>query len=95
MDGYGLNDNVEVMAVADPLLVAREEYMEKYDIPQGYPTVEEMLEKAQPGYRQCLHVASAAPSTHHRGGASRCQSRNLRKTDGNQLGCGKQYGRCV
>ena len=48
MDGYRLNDNVAVVAVADPLLVAREEYMEKYDIPQGYPTVEEMLEKAQP-----------------------------------------------
>ena len=48
MDGYNLNDNVEVAAVADPLLVAREEYMEKYGIPQGYPTVEEMLEKAKP-----------------------------------------------
>ena len=48
MDGYNLNDNVEVVAVADPLLVAREEYMEKYNIPQGYPTVEEMLEKAKP-----------------------------------------------
>ena len=48
IDGYNLNDNVEVVAVADPLLVAREEYMEKYNIPQGYPTVEEMLEKAQP-----------------------------------------------
>ena len=48
MDGYRLNDNVEVVAVADPLLVAREEYMEKYNIPQGYATVEEMLEKAKP-----------------------------------------------
>ena len=37
MAGYSLNDNVEVVAVADPLLVAREEYMEKYNIPQGYP----------------------------------------------------------
>ena len=48
MDGYNLVDNVEVVAVADPLLVAREEYMERYDIPQGYPTVEEMLAKAEP-----------------------------------------------
>ena len=28
MDGYNLVDNVEVVAVADPLLIAREEYME-------------------------------------------------------------------
>ena len=48
MDGYNLVDNVEVVAVADPLLIAREEYMETYSIPQGYPTVEEMLEKAKP-----------------------------------------------
>ena len=48
MDGYRLNEDVEVVAVADPLLIAREEYMEKYNIPQGYATVEEMLEKAKP-----------------------------------------------
>ena len=48
MDGYNLVDNVEVVAVADPLLIAREEYMETYSIPQGYATVEEMLEKAKP-----------------------------------------------
>ena len=74
MDGYNLNDNVEVVAVADPLLVAREEYMEKYNIPQGYPTVEEMLEKATARYRQRMHMASTASSTDHRGGASGRQS---------------------
>ena len=46
--GYQLVDNIDVVAVVDPLIEAREQYMEDYDIPQGYATVEEMLEKAQP-----------------------------------------------
>ena len=84
MDGYRLNDNVEVVAVADPLLVAREEYMEKYDIPQGYATVEEMLEKAKPDIVSVCTWPSAASGTDHCGGASRGQSGDLRKTDGDQ-----------
>jgi predicted dehydrogenase len=48
MDGYRLNDNIEVIAVADPLPAAREQYMKDYGIPQGYATVEEMLDRAKP-----------------------------------------------
>ncbi|MCZ6679859.1 MAG: Gfo/Idh/MocA family oxidoreductase [Candidatus Poribacteria bacterium] len=48
MEGYNRVDNVEVVAVADPLEPARRQYMEDYGIPQGYATVEEMVQKAQP-----------------------------------------------
>jgi len=47
VQGYQLNE-VEVIAVADILEIAREEYMEEFGIPQGYGTAEEMLEKARP-----------------------------------------------
>jgi predicted dehydrogenase len=48
MQGYQRLDNVDVVAVADPLGPARNMYMNEYGIPQGYTTVAEMLEKAQP-----------------------------------------------
>ena len=48
MQGYQRLDNVDVVAVADPLEAARNMYMNDYGIPQGYATVAEMLEKAQP-----------------------------------------------
>ena len=47
-DGYQLNEEVEIVAVADPLAVARGEYMENFAIPRGYATIEEMLEKEHP-----------------------------------------------
>ena len=48
MQGYQRLDNVDVVAVVDPLGPARNMYMNEYGIPQGYATVAEMLEKAQP-----------------------------------------------
>ena len=48
MDGYNLVDNIDVIAVADPTEIARQQYVEEYDIPQQFDTVEEMLEKAKP-----------------------------------------------
>ena len=48
MQGYQRLDNVDVVAVADPLEPARKMYMNDYGIPQGYSTVAEMLEKARP-----------------------------------------------
>ena len=48
MQGYLRLDNVDVVAVADPLEPARQMYMDNYGISQGYATVTEMLEKAQP-----------------------------------------------
>ena len=48
MQGYQRLDNVDIVAVADPLEPARNMYMNDYGIPQGYATVAELLEKAQP-----------------------------------------------
>ena len=48
MQGYQRLDNVDVVAVADPLEPARNMYMNEYGVPQGYATVTEMLEKARP-----------------------------------------------
>ena len=48
MDGYELTDEVEVVAVADPVAAARARYVEQCGIPQQYESVEEMLENAQP-----------------------------------------------
>ena len=48
MDGYNLVDNIDVIAVADPTEIARQQYVEEYDIPQQFDTVEEMLEKSKP-----------------------------------------------
>ncbi len=48
MQGYQRLDNVDVVAVVDPLEPARKMYMNDYGIPQGYATVAEMLESARP-----------------------------------------------
>ena len=48
MPGYERLDNVDVVAVVDPLEPARKMYMDEYGIPSGYATVEEMLEKSEP-----------------------------------------------
>ncbi|MBI2504275.1 MAG: Gfo/Idh/MocA family oxidoreductase [Candidatus Latescibacteria bacterium] len=48
MEGYRLVDEVEVVAVADPLEAGRRQYMKEYGIPQGYATVEELLAQAKP-----------------------------------------------
>jgi predicted dehydrogenase len=48
MDGYNLVDEVEVIAVADPVPAARRQYLEQYGIPREFATVEEMLAKARP-----------------------------------------------
>jgi predicted dehydrogenase len=43
MDGYDLTDNVEVVAVADPVAKARNQYQRSFGIPNGYATAEEMF----------------------------------------------------
>ncbi len=48
MEGYKLVDNIDVVAVADPLPAARRQYMSEYGIPQEYATVEAMLDEAKP-----------------------------------------------
>jgi predicted dehydrogenase len=48
MQGYERLDNVDVVAVVDPLEPARKMYMDEYGIPNGYATVSEMLEKSEP-----------------------------------------------
>ncbi|MEC9292885.1 MAG: Gfo/Idh/MocA family oxidoreductase [Chloroflexota bacterium] len=48
MQGYERLDDVDVVAVVDPLEPARKMYMDEYGIPSGYATVEEMLEKSEP-----------------------------------------------
>ncbi|SVD80467.1 uncharacterized protein METZ01_LOCUS433321, partial [marine metagenome] len=50
MDGYRLVDGVDVVAIADPVLEAREHYLEQYpDLSlQAFGTVEEMIETAKP-----------------------------------------------
>ena len=48
MQGYQRLDNVDVVAVVDPLEPARTMYMTEYGVPQGYATVAEMLESARP-----------------------------------------------
>jgi UDP-N-acetyl-2-amino-2-deoxyglucuronate dehydrogenase len=50
MEGYNLVDEVEVVAVVDPVVAARQRYLEEYDIAQQYDTVEEMLAKAKPDF---------------------------------------------
>jgi predicted dehydrogenase len=48
MQGYKLVDNVDVVAVADPLPAARQTYMDDYGIPAGYGTVAEMMVAEKP-----------------------------------------------
>ena len=48
MEGYNLVNDVEVIAVADPIAAARKTYVDEYGIAQEFETVEEMMEKAKP-----------------------------------------------
>jgi len=48
MQGYERLNNVDVVAVVDPLEPARKMYMDEYGIPNGYETIAEMLEKSEP-----------------------------------------------
>ncbi len=51
-DGYLRVPNVEMVAVADPHPVAREQFCEEYGIPNAYPSLEEMVA------RERLDIAS-------------------------------------
>jgi predicted dehydrogenase len=46
--GYLLNPGVELVAVVDPLELARRQFQAEYDVPRGYSSVEEMLEVERP-----------------------------------------------
>ena len=48
MEGYKRVDEVDVVAIVDPLEAARQTYMEDYDVPRGYATLGEALEKEEP-----------------------------------------------
>jgi len=48
MQGYERLDNVDVVAVVDPLEPARKMYMDEYEIPRGYATIAEMLAESEP-----------------------------------------------
>jgi predicted dehydrogenase len=64
MEGYNLVDEVEVVAVADPVPAARQRYIEEYGISQQYDTVEEMLAKAKPDFVSVCtwHLLHPAPT---------------------------------
>lgn len=48
MEGYNKINNVEVVAATDPIEMARNGYIDDYNIPNGYETIQEMLDDAQP-----------------------------------------------
>jgi predicted dehydrogenase len=48
MEGYNLIDNVDVVAVVDPIEPARQTYADEYGIPRGYATLAEALENENP-----------------------------------------------
>ena len=48
MEGYNKINNVEVVAATDPVEMARNGYIDDYNIPNGYETIQEMLDDAQP-----------------------------------------------
>jgi len=48
MEGYQKLDNIEVIAVADPLEASRHQYVEEYNIPSEFTTVEEMMATLKP-----------------------------------------------
>lgn len=64
MEGYNAVDEVEVVAVADPVAAARRQYMDEYGIEQEYATVEEMLDKARPDFVSVCtwHLLHPAPT---------------------------------
>lgn len=48
MEGYQKLDNIEVIAVADPIEASRHQYVEEYNIPHEFTTVEEMMAALKP-----------------------------------------------
>ena len=48
MEGYNLIDEIEVVAVSDPLEAARNQYRKEFGIPQGFASVEEMMAAVKP-----------------------------------------------
>jgi predicted dehydrogenase len=46
--GYEVSGRVDVVAVVDPLEIARQQYMDEYGIAQGFASVEEMLATVTP-----------------------------------------------
>lgn len=47
-DGYRLNPNVELVAVVDPLEVARSQFQEEYGVPHAYRSVDELFSHISP-----------------------------------------------
>ena len=43
MEGYSRVDEVEVVAVVDPVATAREQYQQEFGIANAYESIEEML----------------------------------------------------
>ena len=95
MEGYNLVDEVEVVAVADPVPMARKTYVDAYGIPQEFETVEEMMEKARPDIVSVCtwHLLHPAPTI--AAAAGRCPRRHLRKAHGHRHGRGRLHGRCL
>ena len=73
MEGYNLVDEVEVIAVADPVPMARKTYVDAYGIPQEFETVEEMMEKARPDIVSVCtwHLLHPAPTIAAAAGGAR------------------------
>jgi predicted dehydrogenase len=64
VEGYHLNADVEIVAVVDPIEVAREQYKKEYGIPNAYPTVEEMFSTEVPDLASvCVWHPLHAPLT--------------------------------
>ena len=76
MEGYNLVDDVEVIAVADPIAAARKTYMDEYGIAQEFET-ERNDGKGQARHRQRLYLASVAPRPDRRRSQRRGQGRHL------------------
>ena len=84
-DAIATLDNVEVVAVADLFEEKRRQYMDKYDIPKGYPTHTDLLaddEIDAVAVVKLGHHSPAPPS--HRRRLQRRQACPRRKTDGAQ-----------
>ena len=73
MEGYNLVDEVEVIAVSDPVPMARKTYVDAYGIPQEFETVEEMMEKAKPDIVSVCtwHLLHPAPTIAAAAGGAR------------------------
>jgi predicted dehydrogenase len=89
MEGYRLVDQVEVIAVADPVPAACRQYQGEYGIPQGYASYEEMLE-GQARHRERVHLAAAPPGADGCRGPSEGESGDLREARGRRRGRGER-----